>query len=144
MTMMVTTFHCTQPFKAPLSSWLTQQSEELYKDAASEKRLFQAAIEQYEDTTKDSKYKTNIVSDATHTWEDVLAEVNAASERYNDVSGFWGKIRKGFRSFGANNQVFDAWAGLLPTQSNYLSVLCGGLKLIFSVRSSLILLPLGC
>ena len=113
---------------------MTRQSEELYKDAASEKRLFQAAIEQYEDTTKDSNYKTNIMSDATHTWEDVLAEVNAASQRYNDVSGFWGKIRKGLRSFGANNQVFDAWAGLLPTQSNYLSVLCGGLKLIFSVR----------
>ena len=113
---------------------MTQQSEELYKDAASEKRLFQAAIEQYEDTTKNSKYKTNIVSNATHTWEGVLAEVNAASERYNDVSGFWGKIRKGLRSFGANNKVFDAWAGLLPTQSNYLSVLCGGLKLIFSVR----------
>ncbi|KAF6218288.1 hypothetical protein HO133_005634 [Letharia lupina] len=111
--------------------------EELYKDAASEKRLFKAAIEAYEKTTKDSKYMTNIISDATHTWEDVLAEVNAASERYNDVSGFWGKIRKGLRSFGANNQVFDAWTGLLPTQSQYLSILCGGLKLIFSAAARL-------
>ena len=135
--MMMMTFHCTQPLKARLSSWLTRQSEELYEDAASEKRLFQAAIRQYEEDTKDSKYKTNIISDATHTWEDVLAEVNAASERYNEVSGFWGRIRKGLRSFGVNNQVFDAWAGLLPTQSNYFSVLCGGLKLIFSVRISL-------
>lgn len=108
----------------------------MYKDAASEKQLFKAAIETYEKTTKDSKYKTNIVSDAIHTWEEVLAEVNAASERYNDVAGFWGKIRKGLRSFGVNNQVFDAWAGLLPTQSQYLSILCGGLKLIFSVCAS--------
>ncbi|CAD6583586.1 MAG: hypothetical protein ASARMPREDX12_001310 [Alectoria sarmentosa] len=111
--------------------------EELYKDAASEKRLFKAAIETYEKTTQGSKYKTNIVNDATHTWEEVLAEVNAASERYNDVPGFWGKIRKGLRSFGVNNQVFDAWAGLLPTQSQYLSILCGGLKLIFSAAARL-------
>jgi len=108
----------------------------LYKDAASEKRLFKAAIETYENSTQGSKYKTNIVSEATHTWEDVLAEVNAASERYNEVSGFWGKIRKGLRRFGDNNQAFDAWAGLLPSQSQYLSILCGGLKLIFSVRAS--------
>lgn len=96
-------------------------------------------METYEKTTKDTKYRTNIISDATHTWEEVLAEVNAASERYNEVPGFWGKIRRGLRSFGSNNQVFDAWAGLLPTQSNYLSVLCGGLKLIISVcaRSTL-------
>ena len=122
--------------KGDVISCLTRYREELYKDAASEKQLFKAAIETYERTTKDSKYKTNIVSDATHTWEEVLAEVDAASERYNDVAGFWGKIRKGLRSFGVNNQVFDAWAGLLPTQSQYLSILCGGLKLIFSVRAS--------
>ena len=135
--------HCRQPIKADASS-LTHISEELYKDAASEERLFRLAIETYEEITKDSKYKTNIVSSATHTWEEVLAEVNTASERYNDVSGYWGKIRKGLRSFGNNNQVFDVWAGLLPTQSNYFSILCGGLKLIFSVRPSSSLLLLMC
>ena len=108
----------------------------MYKDATSEERLFKAAMEGYEETTKGSKYKTNVLSGAPHTWEEVLAEVNAASERYNDVSGFWGKIRKGLRSFGSNNQTLDAWTGLLPTQSQYLSVLCGGLKLIISVRAS--------
>ena len=123
---------------------MTSSREELYKDAASEKRRFQAAIEKYENVTKDTKYKTNVVSNAMHTWEEVLAEVNAASERYNDGSGFWGKIRKGLRSFGRNNQVFDAWAGLLPTQSNYFSVLCGGLKLIFSVRPDSIPLVVIC
>ena len=102
---------------------MTRQSEELHKDAASEKRLFKAAMETYEKTIKDSKYNTNIVSDATHTWEEVLDEVNAASVHYNDVSGFWGKIRKGLRSFGVNNPVFDAWASLLPNQSQCLSTL---------------------
>ena len=123
--------------KVDINFWLTRYSEEIYRDADSEERLFKLAIEAYEEETKNSKYKTNIISDATYTWEDVLAEVNAASERYDEVSGFWGKIRKGLRGFGGNNQVFDAWAGLLPTQSNYFSVLCGGLKLIFSVRITL-------
>ena len=93
-------------------------------------------METYEETTKGSKYRTNILSEAPHTWEEILAEVSAASERYNDVSGFWGKIRKGLRSFGVNNQALDAWTGLLPTQSQYLSILCGGLKLIISVRTN--------
>lgn len=134
--LMATIFHCRQSLKANTGTRLIRQSEEFYKDVASEERLFKSAIETYEKTTKDTKYKTDIISDATHTWEEVLAEVNAASERYNDVPGFWGKIRRGLRSFGSNSQVFDAWAGLLPTQSNYLSVLCGGLKLIFSVCAS--------
>ena len=125
--------------QVPSISPLTQHREEIYRDAASEERLCKLAIEAYEKETKDSKYKTNIINDATHTWEEVLAEVNAASERYNEVPGLWGKIRKGLRSFGVNNQVFDAWAGLLPTQSNYFSVICGGLKLIFSVRTSSVL-----
>jgi hypothetical protein len=56
-----------------------------------------------------------------------------ASELYNDVPGRWGKIRKGLRKFGKTNAAFAAWAELLPSQSEYVSVLCGGLKLIFGV-----------
>ena len=108
-------------------------SEELYKDAESEKRRLKEAIEMYERSTVGSRYRTNITSDSTHTWEEVLAAVNQASESYKDVPGLWGKIRKGLRSLGSNNQVFEAWADLLPSQSEYFSVLCGGLKLIFRV-----------
>ena len=138
-TRMMTIFHCRLPLKIIRSSGLTWPSEELYRDAASEERLFKAAMKTYEDTTKNSKYQTHITSDKIHTWEEVLIEVNAASERYNEVSGFWGKIRKGLRKFGDNNRVFDAWVGLLPSQSQYLSILCGGLKLIFSVRATVVL-----
>lgn len=91
-------------------------------------------MEEYEKSAE-PKYKTNINPKDTHTMKDVWAIVDAAVEKYKveDVKGFWGKIRKAFRKLGENNEVVDGWLGLLPTESNYLSVLCGGLKLILGV-----------
>ena len=99
-----------------------------------EKQRFKQAVEKYQSSTAGSKYYTRLDLNQLHTWEEVLESVNDASERYNDVTGYWGKIRKAFRRFGKNNQVFQAWAELLPSQSQYFSILCGGLKLIFGVR----------
>ncbi|KAH7336195.1 hypothetical protein BKA65DRAFT_552859 [Rhexocercosporidium sp. MPI-PUGE-AT-0058] len=104
--------------------------EELYKDAESERKRFKLAMESYEQTTAGTKFKTDVMSNEVHTWEEVLEELNIASENYNDVSGLWGKIRRGCRSFGRNNKVFTAWSSLLPTESQYFSILCGGIKLI--------------
>ncbi|KAH9224701.1 hypothetical protein DL95DRAFT_516944 [Leptodontidium sp. 2 PMI_412] len=104
--------------------------EELYKDAESERKRFKLAMESYEKTTAGTKFKTDVTSNEIHTWEEVLEELNIASENYNDVSGLWGKIRRGCRSFGKNNKVFTAWSSLLPTESQYFSILCGGVKLI--------------
>jgi len=107
-----------------------------------EKQRFRQAIANYQALTAGSKYNTSLDLNQLHTWEEVLESVNDASERYNDVSGCWGKIRKGFRKFGVNNQVFQAWAELLPSQSQYFSILCGGLKLIFGVcHHHFLLLP---
>ncbi|KAG4431611.1 hypothetical protein IFR05_012904 [Cadophora sp. M221] len=66
------------------------------------------AMESYEKTTAGTKFKTDVTSNEIHTWEEVLEELNIASENYNDVSGLWGKIRRGCRSFGKNNKVFTA------------------------------------
>ncbi|EQL38730.1 hypothetical protein BDFG_00275 [Blastomyces dermatitidis ATCC 26199] len=74
---------------------------------------------------------TDVTTKSVHAWEEVLQEVKKASDEYNDVSGSWGHIRKGLRSFGKNNKAFEAWASVLPSQSHYFSLLCGGLKLIF-------------
>lgn len=94
-------------------------------------------MEAYESTTAGSKFQTDVTTKSVHTWEEVLKEVNKASDDYNDLSGFWGKIRKGLRSFGKNNKAFEAWASVLPSQSHYFSLLCGGFKLIFGVCTGL-------
>jgi len=94
-------------------------------------------MEAYESTTTGSKFKTEVTSKSIHTWNDVLIEVQQAEDVYYDESGMWGKIRKGLRSFGRNSKAFEAWATLLPSGSEYFSVLCGGLKLIFGVCTCL-------
>jgi hypothetical protein len=109
--------------------------EELYEEAESEEVRFCRAAASYE-RVADAKYKTHItVQGLVHTWDEVLDEVNHVAYQYKDSSTFWGKIRKGLRKFGDNHRAFDAWLGLLPTQSHYLSSLCGGLKLVIRVRS---------
>ncbi|ODH33993.1 hypothetical protein ACO22_03216 [Paracoccidioides brasiliensis] len=111
--------------------------QELYIDIEQQRKRFSEAMEAYERTTTGSTFKTDVTTKQVHTWEEVLEEVNKASDRYNDVSGFWGKIRKGLRRFGKNSKAFEAWASLLPSQSHYFSVLCGGMKLIFGAAARL-------
>ncbi|PGH07687.1 hypothetical protein GX51_01696 [Blastomyces parvus] len=111
--------------------------QELYVDVEKEKKSFKKALEAYESTTAGSKFQTDVTTKAVHTWEEVLEEVKKASDEYNDISGFWGHIRKGLRSFGKNNKAFEAWASVLPSQSHYFSLLCGGLKLIFGAAARL-------
>ena len=102
-------------------------------DIEIEKQRFQEALIAYQTKTKGSRYNTNIDLNALHTWEEVLEAVDEASTQYAQIPGLWGKIRKGLRRFGKNNQAFIAWAEVLPSQSEYFSILCGGLKLIFGV-----------
>ncbi|OJD25472.1 hypothetical protein ACJ73_03156 [Blastomyces percursus] len=111
--------------------------QELYIDVETQKKHFKKALEAYESTTAGSKFQTDVTTKSVHTWEEVLQEVKKASYEYNDVSGFWGRIRKGLQSFGKNNKAFEAWASVLPSQSHYFSLLCGGLKLIFGAAARL-------
>ncbi|KAH8822019.1 hypothetical protein F5884DRAFT_769740 [Xylogone sp. PMI_703] len=111
--------------------------EELYRDAESEKERFRLALESYEKTTAGSKFKTDLAIGSAHTWEEVLVEVNNASDNYESASGSWGKIRKAFRRFGKNNKAFTAWSTLLPSESEYFSILCGGVKLIIGAAARL-------
>jgi len=121
-------------FYTPLrSTTLTSSSEETYREAEREKQRFKLAMEEYDKTTQGSKFKTEVTDKCVHTWNDVLTEVQRAEETYYDVSGMWGKIRKGLRSLGRNSKAFEAWASLLPSGSEYFSVLFGGFRLIFGV-----------
>ena len=110
-------------------------SEQLYADADVETQHFREATIAYEKAAAaaDPKYKATIDWDHVHTWEEVLDVIDKAAASYDEPSGVWGKVRKSFRSVGNNHKVFAAWMNLLPTQSQYASVVCGGLKVIFGV-----------
>ena len=93
-----------------------------------------ASLKLYEKQV-DPKYKTCIDFKKIHTWDDVLKEVDEAARHYDRGSNIWTRIRKGFRRFGNSSQAFNAWLTVLPSQSQYVSILCAGFKLILGVRA---------
>ena len=70
----------------------------------------------------------------TCTWGDVLDEAGKAEKIYIDGgSGLKNVVRKTFRFAGDYSDSISPWFDLIPDQDG-LSVLNGGLKLIFRVR----------
>ncbi len=76
---------------------------------------------------------------ADYAWSDVLsAQQTFSRERENATSrGIKGFVYKNMRKFGENSKAFQSWLKLLPTESHYLSVLCGGLKLILGAAQQM-------
>jgi hypothetical protein len=105
-------------------------------DAKAEEHRFKAAMQEYERTAQD-KYKTGIDPNSEHTMEQLWAMIDEVVGKYEnkDTKGHWGKIRLGFRKLGEGSEAIKGWLGLLPDQSEYLSVVCGGLKLIITVST---------
>ena len=113
---------------------LTFSTDEVYKEANNESDNFRRLIRDYEETSG-VKYKTSINIDELHSWDQVLAEVDHAARAYKDKSSLWSKVRRGMKKFGENHGAFNAWLDLLPTQSQYCSLICGGLKLIINAAA---------
>ena len=117
---------------------LISVSKKIYEDADIESQHFVKATIAYESAAAaaDPKYKAAVDWDRFHTWDEVLDDIDKAAESCNDESGVWGKVRKSFRSIGNNHKVFATWITLLPTESPYASIVCGGLKVILGVCPS--------
>lgn len=68
----------------------------------------------------------------TYTWDQVLAEARLAEAAYVKAGG--NVFRKLGRSVGDHGPTINQYLRLLP-EGEYSSILCGGLKLMFSVSS---------
>ena len=121
--------------KEPVAFQPKFDSHEIYAQADQETQHFIEATIKYQNSiaAKDPKYKPAIDWDHSHTWEEVIEEIDRAATLHYEPSGVWGKIRKAFRSVGNRHSVFQPWLHFLPAQSPYFSVICGGLKLILGV-----------
>ncbi|KAI7509194.1 hypothetical protein KC347_g5474 [Hortaea werneckii] len=110
-------------------------TEEILK--AHEQR-FRQALQDYKDQAK-PKYQADIDLrlSAHHQWDDVIGAIDVLSKTQAERKDFWSSLRNKLHWFGQNSSVFQQWSGLLPTQSNYFSVMCGGLKLIFTAAGRL-------
>ncbi|KAL1878293.1 hypothetical protein Daus18300_002211 [Diaporthe australafricana] len=95
-------------------------------------------MREYENDAK-QKYKTGVDVDDAHSVDQLWQVIDNAIEDYTskDRDGVWGKIRMGFRKLGDGSEAMQGWLGLLPTESEYMSVVCGGLKLILKAASQL-------
>lgn len=83
----------------------------------------------------EEKYKTGIDPHGKHTVQELLDVVESTVDKYQnaDTKGLWGKVRLAFRKLGASGDAITGWLGLLPSETEYLSIVCGGLKLIITV-----------
>lgn len=99
-----------------------------------EEDQFKSTMREYE-ATADAKYKTGVNVGDRHNFKQLWTVIDEAVNKYEtkDTARFWGKIRLAFRKLGDGSETAQGWLGLLPTESNYLSVVCGGLKLIIKV-----------
>jgi len=120
-------------YQLVVEAGLTITSDEDTSDLDLQVKQFHTALQKYQEQTSGTKFSQSLDLDKLHSWSEVLEAVNDASICYDHPKGHWGKIRKALRKFGRNSHAFDAWARLLPSQSQYFSILCGGLQLIIGV-----------
>jgi hypothetical protein len=111
--------------------------ESLYKDVEGDEKSFLAAIEDY-NKNAEGKYKVPINMKEVHSMDDVMKAIDEARENYDEKErkGFFGPIRKAFRGIGNNQSACSAWLSLLPEESQYFSIICGGLTLIIHVSDT--------
>lgn len=54
-----------------------------------------------------------------------------------DTSNIWTRVHRAFRALGKHNKAVEEWLGLMPTESHYLSFVCGGVKFILHAAANL-------
>ncbi|KAJ4416468.1 hypothetical protein N0V82_006733 [Gnomoniopsis sp. IMI 355080] len=121
----------------PIDAQETAESKSGSKVVARDKEEeFMEAIKLYEDNAKE-KYKTGVDLNSTHTIKELWTIVDEEVQNYHDKEkkGVWGKIRLAFRKLGDGGDAVQGWLGLVPSESNYMSIVCGGLKLIIKAAA---------
>ncbi|KAK3175058.1 hypothetical protein OEA41_002304 [Lepraria neglecta] len=95
------------------------------------RQAFLRELQQYVEGA-DPRYRTRVNLMDKHTWSDVMAEVEIARDEYKGVgkNGIMKSIRNGWGNFSTAAPAIEAWLQLLPNNTLYGSVLCGGLTII--------------
>lgn len=108
-----------------------------------QENAFKNAMREYESSAK-AKYRTGFDPEKTHRMEDLerVLEESIKNREQRDARGGWDKIYDAFLKLGKNKDNINGWLGLLPSESEYFSVLCGGFKIILEVSLNFPLTPL--
>jgi hypothetical protein len=107
----------------------TPELEVSFRDAARERERFENALRILEDSL-DPGLKIGVARSRHHAWNEVIqAAANARDDCY-EKKGFGSKMG---RMMTNSAEAVLKWSELMPSQNEYFSVICGGLKLIFGV-----------
>jgi hypothetical protein len=112
-----------------------RHSESLNDEAEQEAKLFAEALRAYE-LEVPKKYKTGVNFELPHSIGDVVKQIDSALKEYKHDAEktVWEAIRKGFRRLSESRDGLENWLELLPSSSNYCSLIYGGLNLIIQVN----------
>lgn len=87
--------------------------------------------------SSDKKAGVVFDSSAIHTWKEVhTVAAGLSSDRYESKASRTQLLQKIGKVATDSSTMLSAWAEILPSQNEYFSVICGGLKLIFGVSTS--------
>ncbi|KAI0529919.1 hypothetical protein GGR58DRAFT_277212 [Xylaria digitata] len=113
----------------------SQSTEAISKDDVEEDihcKQFAEVLRSFEESLPDH-LKTRFSLQSKHTWAEVVSEAKFAELQYNKKVGKespFGRVRGLFRALRSNSPAISDWLDLLPTDSLYGSLICGGLKVI--------------
>ena len=102
-------------------------------DLSSQTDLFYQVIESYQKSTKIHHLPPDFDIRKAHNWDEVhqAARLAEAKCKKDGTRTIFGKIGRGIQR---STPAVEPWLGLIP-DGDYTSVLCGGLKIAFRVRS---------
>ncbi len=93
---------------------------------------FAEALRSFEESLPD-ELKTRFALQDKHTWSEVISEAKLAEMKYNKKSHriptFWG-TNGIFRKLLSHSSAMENWLALLPSESEYGSLICGVFKII--------------
>ena len=120
----------------PNNDCFAAEEEDTYDESVlfDNQRAFADALEQFQQGVK-PKYKSQIDLQATHTWSEVMKQADEARSKYTGVGqqGVIKRINHGLKSFQTAAPAIQAWLKLLPSNTTYGSIICGGLTVILEV-----------
>jgi len=98
---------------------------------------FKEALQSFEENLP-KKFKTSFDISEKHNWDEVIAEAKIAELKYKKKGtgeSPFGKVRGFFRALQRDTATPQGWLEIMPTQSEYASVICGGFKVLLRAAS---------
>lgn len=102
-------------------------------------KQFAETLQRFEDGLPEN-HKPHFNLRGKHSWTEVIEEAKIAEMKYAkkaDKESRFGRVRGLFRLLQKRSPAIDSWLGLLPSQSEYGSLICGGLKLVLCAATKM-------